>query len=91
MIFLHGSGFTGFGMEKWIKSVVSSPPASMAVILPSAPMKKYCLEGGQLKSVWHQRKDIDIETDFEDIKGIDEISDGLSDLVRPVIKNNFTV
>merc|ERR1719495_1874217 len=90
VIFLHGSGFTGFGMEKWMKSAVSDPPSSMAVILPSAPMQTYSLEGGQLTSVWHQRQEIDINSSYEDIEGIDKISDGLGDLIGEVRNLNIS-
>ena len=85
MIFLHGSGITSFGMEKWLRSAApQGPPPKIGVILPSAPMRKYLLDGGELRSVWHQRRDIDINSYFEDIQGIDEMCLGLKDLVTDV-------
>ena len=85
IIFLHGSGDTAFGFEKWLRSESpQGPPPSVGVILPSAPMRHYLLNGGELSSVWHQRKDLDINSDFEDIQGIDEVCLGLTSLVDDV-------
>ena len=85
IIFLHGSGDTAFGFEKWLRDVrPQGPPSNVGVILPSAPMRPYLLNGGELSSVWHQRKDLDINSDFEDIHGIDEICLGLTNLMNDI-------
>ena len=84
VIFLHGSGITAFGMEKWLRSFVLVPPANIAVLLPSAPMLRYHLEGGQRQSVWHQRKDLSIDSAYEDTSGIDRISDGLGEMINQI-------
>ena len=85
VIFLHGSGITAFGMEKWLKSLVSVPPRKVAMLLPSAPMMNYHLEGGQkIQSVWHQRKDLNIDSYYEDVEGIDRISDELCEIVSRI-------
>lgn len=81
VLFLHGSGITAFGMEKWLKNVCSKPPPTIGVILPSAPMQRYDLDN-QLRSVWHQRKDIDIDSDFEDLEGIDRMSIALHKIIE---------
>ena len=87
IIFLHGSGDTAFGFEKWLRSVSpQGPPSLLGVILPSAPMREYLLDGGERRSVWHQRKDLDINSDFEDIQGIDEMCLGLTNLVDDIKK-----
>ena len=87
IIFLHGSGDTAFGLEKWLRDVrPQGPPSLVGVILPSAPMRKYLLNGGELSSVWHQRRDIDINSDFEDVEGIDEMCLGLTNLVDDIKK-----
>ena len=87
IIFLHGSGDTAFGFEKWLRSESpQGPPPLVGVILPSAPMRHYMMDGGELRSVWHQRKDLDINSDFEDIQGIDEVCLGLTSLVDDVKK-----
>eukprot|EP00090_Calanus_glacialis_P047505 TRINITY_DN9903_c0_g1_i4.p1 TRINITY_DN9903_c0_g1~~TRINITY_DN9903_c0_g1_i4.p1 ORF type:complete len:126 (-),score=38.00 TRINITY_DN9903_c0_g1_i4:608-985(-) len=80
IIFLHGSGITGFGMEKWLASLVKPYPGTV-VVLPSAPMREYMLEGKR-SSVWHQRKEVDIEAVDEDLVGIDEMCEGLHEMVE---------
>ena len=82
MIFLHGAGITGFGMERWLTGMVTPPPG-LVVLLPSAPMREYSLEGKK-SSVWHQRKEVDIRGKYEDIVGIDEMCDGLIEMVERV-------
>ena len=67
IIFLHGSGISAFGMEKWLRSVwQESPPRGSCIVLPSAPMRPYLLEQGRPTSVWHQRRVVDINEDEED-------------------------
>ena len=96
IIFLHGSGITAFGMEKWLRSCVSWPPDDVAVILPSAPILTYDVDQ-QLRSVWHQRKDINIDSDYEDSDGISRISDGLAEMLEDITakdkinKNNIII
>ena len=40
LVFLHGSGISALGMEKWMARLVK-PPTGTIVILPSAPMQIY--------------------------------------------------
>ena len=40
LVFLHGSGISALGMEKWMARLVK-PPTDTIVILPSAPMQIY--------------------------------------------------
>ena len=40
LVFLHGSGISALGMEKWMARLVKPPPDTI-VILPSAPMQIY--------------------------------------------------
>ena len=87
IIFLHGSGITGFGMEKWLASLVKPYPGTV-VGLPSAPMREYMLEGKR-SSVWHQRKVVDIEAVDEDLVGIDEMCEGLHEMVESMCKQIF--
>jgi len=82
VIFLHGSGLTGFGMEKWLASLVTPPP-DLVMVLPSGPMREYKLDGKR-SSVWHQRQELDISGDDEDLEGIDEMCEGLDRLVGVV-------
>lgn len=82
LIFLHGSGITGFGMEKWLERLVAPPPG-MLVMLPSAPMREYRIEGRR-SSVWHQRKELNIRGMDEDLVGIDEMCEGLHEMVEKI-------
>ena len=82
VVFLHGSGITGFGMKKWMAKMVTPPP-DLVMILPSAPMREYKLDGKR-SCVWHQREDTSIRGDDEDLEGIDEMCEGLDKLVDDV-------
>jgi len=83
IIFLHGAGLTGSGMQKWVQLYTNLPINGTAVLFPSARMQPYSLSLGQKMSVWHDRTEVDIEGN-EDIPGINRTSDGLNELVEEV-------
>jgi len=88
IVFLHGSGLTGFGMERWISSLVKTPH-KMAILFPSAPMRHYALDGKK-SSVWHQRTSLDIDSNFEDLDGIDEMCSGLEHMLKDIRDTGVT-
>jgi len=56
VIFLHGSGDTGRGVEGWLRSL--APPEALAPFdweFPTAEPIPYALAGGQVSSVWYDR------------------------------------
>ena len=56
VIFLHGSGDTGRGVEGWLRSL--APPDALAAFdweFPTAEPIPYTLAGGQVSSVWYDR------------------------------------
>jgi phospholipase/carboxylesterase len=56
VIFLHGSGDTGRGVEGWLRSL--APPDALAPFdweFPTAEPIPYALAGGQVSSVWYDR------------------------------------
>ena len=56
VIFLHGSGDTGRGVEGWLRSL--APPEALAPFdweFPTAEPIPYALAGGQVASVWYDR------------------------------------
>lgn len=83
IIFLHGAGLTGSGMQKWVQLYCNLPINGTALLFPSARMQPYSLSLGQKMSVWHDRTEVDIDG-REDIAGINRTSDGLVDLVGEV-------
>ena len=89
VIFLHGSGITAFGMEKWLRSLAAEPPPGTGILLPSAPMQRYHLDG-QLRSIWHQRRDIDIGSTFEDLDGIQTMCKELNEMVSRIQELGIT-
>ena len=61
IIFLHGSGDTGAGIQAWLKHVwggrflARARKSNVEVHFPTASPRPYTLAGGQVSSVWFDR------------------------------------
>jgi phospholipase/carboxylesterase len=60
IIFLHGTGDSGPGIESWVKHVSPAffpalQAAGIQTIFPSAPTRPYSMAGGQPVPVWFDR------------------------------------
>ncbi|XP_078714272.1 lysophospholipase-like protein 1 isoform X1 [Lampetra fluviatilis] len=57
VIFLHGSGDTGQGLQAWVKSLLQKELASphIRVSYPTAPFQPYTANNGEKRHVWYDR------------------------------------
>lgn len=60
-----------------------TPPPAFPVILPSAPTQLYLLDGTR-QPVWHQRSEVNIHSEHEDLEGLDKMTLGLQALLEEV-------
>jgi phospholipase/carboxylesterase len=82
VIFLHGSGDTGEGIQSWLHSALGSEFAfpHIRVIYPTAPVRPYTPMNGMPSTVWFDRQQISPYCD-EDLASINDMCECINDLV----------
>ena len=85
LLFLHGSGDTGPGVAEWLDSLGlrSRLEPSTAVIFPSARPRPYSMYGGEVSSVWHDRRELNISA-WEDRQGIETMTTCLDSFISEI-------
>ena len=85
LLFLHGSGDTGPGVAEWLDSLGlrSRLEPSTAVIFPSARPRPYSMYGGEVSSVWHDRRELNISA-WEDSQGIQAMTSSLDSFISEI-------
>ncbi|XP_052220459.1 lysophospholipase-like protein 1 isoform X2 [Dreissena polymorpha] len=61
VIFLHGSGDTGIGIQEWVNSISGAKELRfphLRILYPTAPPRPYTPNMGNLSTVWYDRKQI---------------------------------
>nr|XP_039252111.1 lysophospholipase-like protein 1 isoform X1 [Styela clava] len=88
LIFLHGSGDTGVGIQSWIADCFDGTGDKQGfnfnhikVIYPTAPPQPYTPMNGRISNVWYDRHKISYDTP-EIAKSVDEMSDKLTELIQ---------
>ena len=82
LIFLHGLGDTGHG---WAEAMNSIRPDFLKIVCPTAPSIPVTLNMGMRMPAWYDIRTLDKTDDpseREDIKGVMESADYLSQLIK---------
>ena len=85
LLFLHGSGDCGRGVADWLDNLglPSRLGPSTAVIFPSARPRPYSMYGGEVSSVWHDRRELNISA-WEDSQGIQAMTSSLDSFISEI-------
>ena len=85
VVFLHGSGDSGPGLADWLDSLGlrSRLETNTAVLFPSARPRPYSMYGGEVSSVWHDRRDLDISA-WEDQEGMETMTSSLDSFISQI-------
>ena len=80
-----GSGDSGRGVSDWLDSLNlrSRLEPSTALIFPSARPRPYSMYGGEVSSVWHDRRDLNISA-WEDSQGIEAMTASLDSFISEI-------
>jgi len=82
VIFLHGSGASGSDIANVADPLLSTLPNTI-VLYPTAPLRPYSLNDGELTRVWHDRTGLDPLVP-EDESGINDMGQKLAGLISEV-------
>ncbi|KAG5192119.1 Alpha/Beta hydrolase protein, partial [Tribonema minus] len=85
LIFLHGSGDTGPGVQEWLDYITGGSfertlaGQGILCLYPTAPLRPYTMCQGELRHVWHDRLALDFNSipDEEHVLESMEIVEGL--------------
>jgi len=86
VIFLHGSGDSGSGVSSWLESLGAKTEfdrLDIGVVFPSAQLRPYTMYAGDLSTVWHDRKELNIHA-WEDVEGIAAMSGNIQKLITDI-------
>ena len=85
IIFLHGSGDSGRGVSDWLDSLTVRPrlETNTAVIFPSARPRPYSMYGGEVSSVWHDRRELNLSA-WEDTEGLESMTTSLDSFISQI-------
>ena len=85
VIFLHGSGDSGRGVSDWLDSLAvrARLKTNTAIFFPSARPRPYSMYGGEVASVWHDRRDLNISA-WEDSQGIEAMTASLDSFISEI-------
>ncbi|CAH1792716.1 unnamed protein product, partial [Owenia fusiformis] len=88
VIFLHGSGDSGFGVRQWVSDLIDDELTfpHIRMIYPTAPERPYTPMGGQISTVWFNRRRIAIN-DSEDLESTDYMCEKINELIDAVVSN----
>ena len=93
MVFLHGSGDTGKGLQLWLNSVNSQfittlDKCAIKIVLPTAEPRPYTLADGQTLNVWHDRECLDIDAP-EDKIGLANTSIAIECIIQSLMNDDL--
>ncbi|XP_014669947.1 PREDICTED: lysophospholipase-like protein 1 [Priapulus caudatus] len=90
IIFLHGSGDTGFGVREWVSDILNDTFAfsHIRVVFPTAPPREYRPMLGAVTTVWFDREKIS-NTVPDDPQSIRESSTLLTQLIESEVKTGI--
>ncbi|CAB3370689.1 Hypothetical predicted protein [Cloeon dipterum] len=82
VIFLHGSGDNGHGVQDWVQGLMNQQFmfSHLKVIFPSAPFMPYTLYGGDPSTVWFDRLDLSPMAP-EHLESVNSMAENLKALV----------
>ena len=85
ILFLHGSGDTGRGVSAWLDSLAlrAKLETNTAIIFPSARPRPYSMYGGEVSSVWHDRRELNISA-WEDTEGLETMTTSLDSFISQI-------
>ncbi|XP_075921252.1 lysophospholipase-like protein 1 isoform X1 [Petromyzon marinus] len=91
VIFLHGSGDTGQGLQAWVKSLLQKDLASphIRVSYPTAPFQPYTANNGEKRHVWYDRYKISWDVP-EHEASIDAACRSLDEVIEKVVQSGIS-
>lgn len=90
LIFLHGSGDTGYGVMSWLNFLNKDKDFTfphIRIVYPSAPERPFTPLEGEVMSVWFDRKLIDPHVPED--PSVDQAANLIHELVEQEVKNGI--
>lgn len=92
IVFIHGSGDQGESFRQWIQihpTFLDFFEQNGAIYrFPSAPLRRYSLQGGEKCHVWHDRVELSLNAE-EDLFGIDQSIRQIEENIDSLIRENI--